>query len=445
MEVAHAAEPAGQLRQLVEVGGEEDLGAAGTIVQLLHHRPRDGQAVEGGGAAADLVQQHQATRREVVQDRRRLHHLDQERRLAAREVVLRAHAGEDPIDQPQPRRAGRHERAHLGQHDDVAGLAEVDRLARHVGPGQDHDAGVVVEREVVGRHRLAGARLQHRMAALDDLQRAVGHDHGAHVAARRGPPRPGAATTSSVASARGGGQQIAGSRRHPPAQLVEQLVLEPATALIGAQDLGLVILQLGRHVALGPGEGLAAHVLGRGPGGLGVGDLDAVAEDPVVAHAQTATAPCARARALPGRRSTAGPRRRRSTSACSASFQLSRMMPPSCSVAGGSSTSAACRVARRSARSASAVRASASSGAARVALASRTASSGARHPRRPTRSRAWATPRVARLVSRARSPTGFSRRRSAVRASGRLDQGGDRVVTGADRGGAEQRLQHPLP
>ena len=114
----------------------------------------------------DLVEQHQAARREVVEDRRRLHHLDQERRLAAREVVLRAHAREDAVDQADARRARGHERAHLGEHDEVAGLAEVDRLAGHVRAGEDHDARLVVERQVVGRHRLPGARLQHRMAAL---------------------------------------------------------------------------------------------------------------------------------------------------------------------------------------------------------------------------------------------------------------------------------------
>src|SRR4029079_14325237 len=42
-------------RQLVIVRGEQ--GAAGVdLVQVLHHRPGDRETVEGGGAAADLVE-----------------------------------------------------------------------------------------------------------------------------------------------------------------------------------------------------------------------------------------------------------------------------------------------------------------------------------------------------------------------------------------------------
>jgi len=56
------------------VGGEER-PRPDAAVDILQHRPRDGQPVIGGGAAPDLVQDQQRARRCLVQDRRRLDHL----------------------------------------------------------------------------------------------------------------------------------------------------------------------------------------------------------------------------------------------------------------------------------------------------------------------------------------------------------------------------------
>ena len=91
-----------------------------------------------------------------------------------------------------------------------------------------------------------------------------------------------------------GGQQIGGPRRHPAADVVEQLVLEPAPPLLGPEHLGLVLLQLGRHVALGTGQRLAPHVLGGSARRLRVRHLDPVAEDAIEPHAQARQSrPCA--------------------------------------------------------------------------------------------------------------------------------------------------------
>ena len=253
-----------------------------------------------------------------------------------------------------------------------------------------------------------------------------------------------AATTSSVASARAVASSSAGPRRHPPAQLVEQLVLEPATALIGTQNLGLVVLQLGRHVALGAGEGLAAHVLGRGPRGLGVGDLDAVAEDPVVAHAQTGQ-PRARALALlqagdpaPGLGGVAHQRLQRLVPALAddaAVLQRGGRLVDQRGLQGGAQIG---EVGQRG------------PGLGQQ----RSGQRGARLAHGLQRGQAPAqTHEVAGVGDAEGGPAGqpgqvadrlqqTAQRRARLR---RLDQGGDRVVTGADRGGAEQGLQHPLP
>ncbi len=49
------------------VGGEEGAGAR-VFLQMLDDSPGDGEAVKGGGAAADFVEQDEAGRRGVVED-----------------------------------------------------------------------------------------------------------------------------------------------------------------------------------------------------------------------------------------------------------------------------------------------------------------------------------------------------------------------------------------
>ncbi len=86
-----------------------------------------------------------------------------------------------------------------------------------------------------------------------------------------------------------GGQAVGGAAdalrpvRHLFADLLEQRVLQLADAVLGPQHLLLVVLQLFGDEALGIGQGLAADVIGRDSRQVALGDLDGVAEDPVVA------------------------------------------------------------------------------------------------------------------------------------------------------------------
>ena len=82
--------------------------------------------------------------RGLIEDRRRLDHLDHEGRAAAGEVVGGADPAEQAIDDADMGRLGRHERADLREHDDQRVLAEVGGLAGHVRPGHDQDAGAGV-------------------------------------------------------------------------------------------------------------------------------------------------------------------------------------------------------------------------------------------------------------------------------------------------------------
>ena len=104
----------GEIGELVIVRREDRLRPRPAVRrQVLGDRPGEAQAVERRRAAADLVEDDQAPRRRAVQDGGGLLHLHHERRLAAGDVVGRADAREDAIDDGELGRARRHERAGL--------------------------------------------------------------------------------------------------------------------------------------------------------------------------------------------------------------------------------------------------------------------------------------------------------------------------------------------
>ena len=178
-DVLEPREPGAERGQLVIVGGEE--GAAPVdLVEMLDRRPGDGEAVEGGGAAADLVEDDERARPRLVEDGGGLDHLDHEGRAAAGEIVGRADPAEQAVDDADPRRFRRHIGADLGEDGDERVLAEEGRLAGHVGAGDQPDvAGIarVLRAEVAvvgdeGAAALAAERLlDHGMAAAFDRRR----------------------------------------------------------------------------------------------------------------------------------------------------------------------------------------------------------------------------------------------------------------------------------
>src|SRR5437763_1593319 len=65
----------------------EQRAATVALMQMLDRGPGDRQAVEGRGAAADLVQNHQRTFAGLVQNHGGFDHLDHESRTPARQIV----------------------------------------------------------------------------------------------------------------------------------------------------------------------------------------------------------------------------------------------------------------------------------------------------------------------------------------------------------------------
>ena len=71
------------LVQLVVVSSKERAGLGlGLLVQVFDDSPRNGDAVVGGGATTQLVEEHQRSWRHIIQYVRGFRHLDHECRLA---------------------------------------------------------------------------------------------------------------------------------------------------------------------------------------------------------------------------------------------------------------------------------------------------------------------------------------------------------------------------
>ena len=105
---ATGVQPLGQRRHLVIMRGEQRARFVSSA-KMLGRRPGDGEPVEGRGAAPDLVEDDQAPFGRLIEDGGGLHHLDHEGGAAARQIVCRADAAEQPVHHADMRGFRRHE------------------------------------------------------------------------------------------------------------------------------------------------------------------------------------------------------------------------------------------------------------------------------------------------------------------------------------------------
>ena len=280
-------DPGIRLRQVVQfvvVRREQRLRPVTIFMNIFHDRPGDGHPVIGRGAPADLVQQHQRTGGEVVEDHRRLQHLHHEGGLAAGDVVGSADAGENLVEIADAGGIGGDVAADLGQQHDEGRLPQEGRLAGHVRPRQNDDLlPLVVQMDIVGNIFFARRHqgLDDRMAARLDVQfQRVRHlrpavavpgrqrgEAGQHVQPRDDPA-------------------VGLDRPDVPLDLGDQvgehLRLQRIDPLFRPENLLFIFLQLLGDVPLRIDQRLLSDPLRRHQVPEGVADLDIVPEDVVV-------------------------------------------------------------------------------------------------------------------------------------------------------------------
>ena len=286
--VGHVGPLLRQRIELVVVGGEHAAGAD-LVGQVFRHRPGDGEAIEGGGATADFIEQHQRARAGVVKDVGGLRHFHHEGGLAGAEVVAGADAGEDPIGDSQPGGLRRNPAADLRHQLQQARLAQVAAFAAGVGAREHEQVGVgfAPQADAVGGEGLLHQELfHHRMATRLDLQQAglgpvgVG-DLGPAVAAGGRQVRQGGQGIELGHQPRGGPDGPR-QRPHPFPQPAKQLVFPLGGTGLELQDAPLTPLQFRGDKALLIGEGLAPDPVLRHGFGFGLAHRQEVAKGAVV-------------------------------------------------------------------------------------------------------------------------------------------------------------------
>ena len=118
--------------------GKQRLGM-NLAAHVFDDSARDAHAVKGARPPADLIQNHEAVLRRVLQDLRHLIHLDHEGALPADKVIARPDAREDAVDGRKCHLLRRHEAAALRHERQKGDLAHVGRLSRHIRPCDEHD------------------------------------------------------------------------------------------------------------------------------------------------------------------------------------------------------------------------------------------------------------------------------------------------------------------
>ena len=87
-----------------------------------------------------------------------LRHLDQEGTSSLGDVVGRADAGKDAVDQADVGRLGRHKAANMGHEHDKGHLADQDAFAGHVRAGDEQQPLAGAEAGIVGHKRLTAGQ-----------------------------------------------------------------------------------------------------------------------------------------------------------------------------------------------------------------------------------------------------------------------------------------------
>ena len=129
----------------------KDTLAFDAAVQVFRYSPGKGQAVEGAGSPADLVQKNQAVFRGGSENGGNLRHLNHECALAAREVVVCSNPGEDAVDDGERSKSGRHKRSCLSHDGRERYLAHEGGLSGHIRAGEDDEPVMIsVQENIVG-------------------------------------------------------------------------------------------------------------------------------------------------------------------------------------------------------------------------------------------------------------------------------------------------------
>ena len=280
MEVPDTAIYVLKVIEFMVMRGEKSLCTVAIFMDIFHDRTRYGHTVIGRSSSAYLVQKHQRTRRDVMQDHRSLQHLHHECGFSAGDVVGSSHTGEYLIAVTESRFGGWHIRSHLSHQDDQRRLTQERRLTGHVRTRKDDYLLLfIIKINVIRNEFLSGLHhgLDDRMTTLlyvDDL--AVVHLRTAVIVGQRQVCK----SAEHVQSCKDAAVLLDQGNvcLDPGYKLCIYLNLKGIDTFLGPKDLLLIFLQFLGYITLGIDKGLLSDPLFRNTVLVGVADLEIISE-----------------------------------------------------------------------------------------------------------------------------------------------------------------------
>ena len=157
-------------------------------------------------------------------------------------------------------------------------------ISSRLGPSS---AGIQIN--IVGNEspfaRLLHPLLNHRVPRRDRFKHRLLDQSGPHISAQRGEMRKIRQQICLRHSSRTS-PDAAASLKHGPAQLHKDALLNFDRPIVRGEYLALVFLQLRRRKPLGIHQRLLALIVRRSQREVGLGDLDVISEDRVIANFQ---------------------------------------------------------------------------------------------------------------------------------------------------------------
>ena len=279
--VVHAAACFGKFGQFVIVRCKLGAAAAERIVmEKFRHGPCDRKTVKGTCTAADLIENDQTFRRDMVQNICRFHHFHHKGTLPASEVVSCTDTGEDTVDQTDFGGVGGQETSHLSHDDQQGRLADIGGFTGHIRSGNKHHAvQVSIQHAVVGNELAAIALgIQYGMSAAFDDEAVIVVDGGAVVVVQTGTFGQ-TAEGIDFGESIGGILNAGGELQSETAEFLKELGLQSQSFFFCSEDLAFQFFEFRSDEAFRIDQCLLADIIFRNGVEVGLAHFDIVTEN----------------------------------------------------------------------------------------------------------------------------------------------------------------------
>ena len=145
--------------------------------------PCNTESVEGARSSSDLVKDQETLTRCIAENICHLSHFNHEGTLSACEVIRCPYSCKNTIHKTDIRRRSRNERANLRHQNNQRCLTHIGGFSRHIRTGNNRNPflPVIEIRVICNKHIIRNHLLNHRMAAIFNIDHTFFIDMWAHI------------------------------------------------------------------------------------------------------------------------------------------------------------------------------------------------------------------------------------------------------------------------